>query len=169
MVKEIYLAGGCFWGTEHYFKQIRGVISTEVGYANGTIPNPTYEEVYTDTTGYAETVHIVYDSDVVDLRLLIEMFFRSIDPTSLNQQGADCGTRYRTGIYYTDESDMETINSVYNAVAESVNEPLAVELCPLQNFYPAEEYHQDYLDKNPGGYCHIPMALMIMAKEANKR
>ena len=169
MAKEIYLAGGCFWGTEHYFKQIRGVISTEVGYANGTTPNPTYEEVYTDTTGYAETVHIVYDSDVVDLRLLIEMFFRSIDPTSLNQQGADCGTRYRTGIYYTDEGDMETINSVYNAVAESAGEPLAVELCPLQNFYPAEEYHQDYLDKNPGGYCHIPMALMIMAKEANRR
>ena len=168
MIKEIYLAGGCFWGTEHYFKQIRGVISTEVGYANGLTSNPTYEEVYTDTTGYAETVHIVYDAEVVELRLLLEMFFRSIDPTSLNQQGEDRGTRYRTGIYYTDESDVETISSAYNAVAESVGEPLAVEMCPLQNFYPAEEYHQDYLDKNPSGYCHIPMALMLMAREANR-
>lgn len=168
MVKEIYLAGGCFWGTEHYFKQIRGVISTEVGYANGLTSNPSYEEVYTDTTGYVETVHIMYDAEVVELRLLVEMFFRSIDPTSLNQQGEDCGTRYRTGIYYTDEGDVETISSVYNAVAESVGEPLAVEMCPLQNFYPAEEYHQDYLDKNPSGYCHIPMALMLMAREANR-
>lgn len=168
MVKEIYLAGGCFWGTEHYFKQIRGVISTEVGYANGATPNPTYEEVYTDTTGYAETVHIVYDADVVELRLLIEMFFHSIDPTSLNRQGNDYGTRYRTGIYYIDEDDVITINAIYNAVAEAVGEKLAVELLPLQNFYPAEEYHQDYLDKHPTGYCHIPMALMLMAREANK-
>lgn len=168
MVKEIYLAGGCFWGTEHYFKQIRGVISTEVGYANGATPNPTYEEVYTDATGYAETVHITYNEEAVSLELLIEMFFRSIDPTSLNQQGGDCGTRYRTGIYYTTEDDLPTIKRIYNAVAEELTEPIAVELCPLQNFYPAEEYHQDYLDKHPTGYCHIPMTLMLMAREANR-
>ena len=167
--KEIYLAGGCFWGTEHYFKQIRGVISTEVGYANGNTPNPTYEEVYTDTTGYAETVHITYDDEVVELRLLIEMFFRSIDPTSLNCQGNDCGTRYRTGIYYIDDSDIATITSVYKAVEEAIGESLAVELCRLESFFPAEEYHQDYLDKHPSGYCHIPWALMLMAREANKR
>ena len=169
MAKEIYLAGGCFWGTEHYFKQIRGVISTEVGYANGATSNPSYEEVYTDTTGHAETVHIVYDEEVVSLELLIKMFFSSIDPTSLNQQGGDCGTRYRTGIYYTDKEDLPTIERIYNAVAEELDEPIAVELCPLESFYPAEEYHQDYLDKNPAGYCHIPMALMLMAREANKQ
>lgn len=169
MIKEIYLAGGCFWGTEHYFKQIDGVISTDVGYANGTTPNPSYEEVYTDTTGHAECVHIVYDTQVVALELLIRMFFRSIDPTSLNRQGEDCGTRYRTGIYYIDNADIDIIKQVYNEVEVLVGEPLAVELMPLQSFYTAEEYHQDYLDKNPSGYCHIPMALMLMAKEANKR
>ena len=111
-MKEIYLAGGCFWGTEHYFKQIRGVISTEAGYANGNTSNPTYEEVYTDTTGFAECVKICYDSDIVELRLLLEMYFRSIDPTSLNRQGNDVGTRYRTGIYYTTTDDLATIEEV---------------------------------------------------------
>lgn len=167
-MKEIYLAGGCFWGTEHYFKQIRGVISTTTGYANGNIDNPTYEQVYTDSTGYAETVHIVYNPDVVSLTLLLEMFFRSIDPTSLNRQGEDCGTRYRTGIYYTSEDDIATIKDVYNGIERIIGEPLMVEVEPLRNFYPAEEYHQDYLDKNPRGYCHIPFELMIMAREANK-
>ena len=167
-MKEIYFAGGCFWGTEHYFKQIRGVISTEVGYANGNTSNPTYEEVYTDTTGFAECVKICYDSDVVELRLLLEMFFRSIDPTSLNRQGNDVGTRYRTGIYYTSTDDIATIEEVYNDIERSIGEELMVELEPLKSFYTAEEYHQDYLDKNPAGYCHIPYELMIMAREANK-
>jgi peptide methionine sulfoxide reductase msrA/msrB len=169
MTKEIYLAGGCFWGTEHYFKQIRGVISTEAGYANGNTPNPTYEEVYTDTTGFAECVKICYDSDIVELRLLLEMFFRSIDPTSLNRQGNDVGTRYRTGIYYTTTDDLATIEEVYNDIQRIIGEELMVELEPLRSFYPAEEYHQDYLDKNPAGYCHIPFELMIMAREANKK
>ena len=167
-MKEIYLAGGCFWGTEHYFKQIRGVISTTTGYANGNIDNPTYEQVYTDTTGYAETVHIVYNPEIVSLTLLLEMFFRSIDPTSLNRQGEDCGTRYRTGIYYTSEEDITTIKDVYKGIERIIGEPRMVEVEPLRNFYPAEEYHQDYLDKNPRGYCHIPFELMIMAREANK-
>ena len=107
MNKRIYFAGGCFWGTEHYFKQIRGVISTQAGYANGTVPNPTYEEVYTDRTGYAETVMVEYNPEVVSLTLLCELFFRSIDPTSLNRQGNDIGTRYRTGVYYTSDEDYE--------------------------------------------------------------
>lgn len=163
------MAGGCFWGTEHYFKQIRGVISTEVGYANGATSNPSYEEVYTDTTGHAECVHIVYDPEIVELELLLKMFFRSIDPTSLNRQGEDCGTRYRTGIYYVDKEDLSTIERIYNAVAEELDEPIVVELLHLECFYLAEEYHQDYLDKNPSGYCHIPMALILMAREANKK
>lgn len=167
-MKDIYFAGGCFWGTEHYFKQVRGVISTAVGYANGNTDNPTYEQVYTDLTGYAETVHIVYDPEVVSLTLLLELFFRSIDPTSLNRQGEDCGTRYRTGIYYTSEEDTTTIKEVYSGIERIIGEPLMVEVEPLRNFYAAEEYHQDYLDKNPRGYCHIPFELMIMAREANK-
>ena len=167
-MKEIYLAGGCFWGTEHYFKQVRGVISTTAGYANGNTENPTYEQVYTDSTGYAETVHILYNPEVVSLTLLLELFFRSIDPTSLNRQGNDCGTRYRTGIYYTAEEDIATIRKVYNDMERIMGEPLMVEVEPLKNFYHAEEYHQDYLDKNPRGYCHIPFELMIMAREANK-
>ena len=108
-MKEIYLAGGCFWGTEHYFKQIDGVGETEVGFANGTTKNPTYEEVYTDTTGYAETVRVRYDETKVSLEFLIDMFFHAIDPTLLNRQGHDVGTRYRTGIYYTDESERAVI------------------------------------------------------------
>lgn len=168
-MKEIYFAGGCFWGTEHYFKQICGVISTEVGYANGDSNNPTYEEVYTDTTGYAECVKVVYNPYDITLEYLVELFFRSIDPLSLNRQGEDCGTRYRTGVYYVDNDDINCIKAIFDAVEESVGESLAVELKPLKNFYPAEEYHQDYLDKNPNGYCHIPTSLMMMARLANKK
>ncbi len=168
-MKEIYFAGGCFWGTEHYFKQINGVISTEVGYANGNTERPTYEEVYTDTTGFAECVKVVYDPAIITLEFLVELFFRSIDPLSLNRQGNDCGTRYRTGVYYADNDDVITIKSIFDVVEKSIGEPLAVELAPLDNFYPAEEYHQDYLDKNPNGYCHIPTSLMMMARLANKK
>ncbi len=169
MTKEIYFAGGCFWGTEHYFKQVRGVVSTEVGYANGNTENPTYQEVYTDSTGYAETVHIVYDPTIVTLRLLTELFFRSIDPTSLNKQGEDVGTRYRTGVYYTSTEDLPLLEEIFNEVNTKIGKPLAVELEPLKNFYSGEEYHQDYLVKNPSGYCHIPYALMQIAKEANNK
>lgn len=169
MTKEIYFAGGCFWGTEHFFKQIRGVVATEVGYANGNTESPTYQEVYTDTTGYAETVKIVYNPCEVSLRLLTEMFFKSIDPTSLNKQGEDVGTRYRTGVYYTYEEDLPLFKEIFAKVEQEVGKPLAVELEPLKNFYAGEEYHQDYLNKNPGGYCHIPFSLMAMAREANKK
>lgn len=168
MTKEIYFAGGCFWGTEHLIKQIRGVIATEVGYANGESESPTYEEVYTDTTGHAETVRIEYDTTIVDLRLLLEIFFRSIDPTSLNRQGGDCGTRYRTGIYYTDSDDINTISEMFNAIREDYDDEIVVEFEPLRSFYPAEEYHQDYLDKNPNGYCHIPYYLIEIARNINR-
>lgn len=168
-MKEIYFAGGCFWGTEHYFKQINGVISTEVGYANGNTLEPTYEEVYTDTTGYAECVKVVYNPSDISLEYLVELFFRSIDPLSLNRQGNDCGTRYRTGVYYVDNKDFTRIKSIFDAVEKSIGESLVVELEPLKSFYSAEEYHQDYLDKNPNGYCHIPTALMMMARLANKK
>lgn len=167
-MREIFFAGGCFWGTQHYFNQVRGVVSTEVGYANGGVENPTYEQVYTDSTGYAECVKVCYDADVVSLELLTELFFRSIDPLSLNQQGEDVGTRYRTGIYYTSPEDLPAIRSVYDRIAMQMATELAVELCALQNFYSAEEYHQYYLVKNPSGYCHISLELIRAAREANR-
>ena len=166
-MKEIYFAGGCFWGTEHYLKQIRGVVATEVGYANGNGENPTYEEVYTDMTGFVETVKVVYDPAILSIEKIVELYFHSIDPLSLNRQGNDVGTRYRTGIYYIDECDRVAIEGIYRAEAMRVGADLAVELEVLRNFYSAEEYHQDYLDKNPGGYCHLPTSLFEYARKAN--
>lgn len=166
MHKDIYLAGGCFWGAEHFFQQIEGVVMTEVGFANGHTPDPTYTEVYTDTTGYAETVHVRYDPERVGLKFLLRMFFKAIDPTSLNKQGEDEGTRYRTGIYYTDSDDLLKIRSIFDEVQRAFDAPLVVEVGPLQNFYRAEDYHQDYLNKNPDGYCHLPLELFRFAREA---
>lgn len=166
-MNEIYLAGGCFWGTEHFLKLVRGVEQTKVGYANGHIENPTYKQVCTDTTGFAETVKVVYDPEVVKLSLLLDLFFKTIDPTSLNRQGGDMGTQYRTGIYYTDKADLPVIETALRELAKNYDKPLAVEVKPLVNFYPAEDYHQDYLDKNPGGYCHIHPGLFELAKKAN--
>ena len=238
---EIYLAGGCFWGTEHYFKNIDGVIATETGYANGSedfleslrrnqapapaaggseagnvpatsapvagsdpvspadpapaaptsvasttpaapaaaagndktgatasfnpdsggvpVKGPTYEQVYTDTTGFAETVRVTYNPEVLPLGELLEDYFCAIDPLSLNQQGEDRGTRYRTGIYYVDIADIPVIEQVMAAQEELYGCPLAVESGPLKSFFPAEERHQDYLDKNPEGYCHLNMKM----------
>lgn len=167
-IKDIYLAGGCFWGTEHFFKQIEGVIETEVGFANGNTENPTYKEVYTDETGYAETVHVKYNPDVVSLNFLLQMFFKAIDPTSLNKQGHDEGTRYRTGIYYTNNDDVCIIEKALNDEQKKYEQPLVVENLPLKNFYTAEEYHQDYLDKNPNGYCHLPLSLFEFARKAKE-
>lgn len=168
MKKDIYFAGGCFWGTEHFFKQIEGVTFTETGYANGNTPDPTYRQVYTDTTGYAETVHVEYDSEVIELDFLVRMFFKAIDPTSLNKQGEDVGTRYRTGIYYTDAEELPEIRKIYEQVQEEYVSPLVVELEPLKNFHPAEDYHQDYLENNPDGYCHLPLELFEFARKARK-
>ncbi len=168
MKKEIYFAAGCFWGAQKYLKLINGVIATEVGYANGNTLDPTYKEVYTDTTGFAETVHVQYDTETVGLDFLVGMFFRSIDPLSLNKQGEDVGTRYRTGIYYSDPEDLPVIRKVYEEVASEYGSELAVEVLPLKNFYTAEEMHQDYLDKNPTGYCHLSEALFEFARKARQ-
>ena len=164
--KEIYLAGGCFWGTEHFLKLIDGVEATQVGYANGNIANPTYKQVCTGTTDFAETVKVQYDPVTVDLPFLIDLYFKTIDPTSVNKQGNDRGTQYRTGIYYTDPADLSVIQETVHRLAATYTRPLAVEMKPLENFYPAEEYHQDYLDKNPGGYCHIHPELFDLARKA---
>lgn len=164
--KEIYLAGGCFWGTEHFIGLVPGVISTEVGYANSRVANPTYRQVCTGDTGAAETVKVVYDADSVSLPFLLDLYYKTIDPTSLNRQGNDRGTQYRTGIYYTDPADSAVIAKSLSGLQASYNVPLAIEMSRLQNFYPAEDYHQDYLDKNPGGYCHIDPELFKLARTA---
>ena len=165
---SIYFAGGCFWGVEHYFKQVKGVVSTETGFANGKTADPTYEEVYTDATGYAETVHIIYDEAQVTFELLLELFFAAIDPTSLNKQGHDEGTRYRTGIYYTTESQRALSAAYIAAEQKKYDKPIVVELEPLQSFYPADAYHQDYLDKHPDGYCHLSPALFAFARHHSR-
>lgn len=165
MTNDIYFAGGCFWGTEHFFKQIKGVLSTETGFANGTTTNPTYEQVYTDTTGYAETVRVTYDDTQVSLTFLVRMFFAAIDPLSLNKQGHDQGTRYRTGVYYTQPEQLEVIKAVFDEEQKKYTQPIVVELEQLRNYYPADEYHQDYLDKHPDGYCHLPLQLFQWARK----
>ncbi len=165
-MKEIFLAGGCFWGTEHYFQKIKGVIQTDVGYANGKFDNPTYEQVCKENTGHAETVHVVYDDQVVSLPFILDMYYDVIDPTAVNRQGGDEGSQYRTGIYYTDQKDKPVIEESINKLQEKYTKPIAVEVLPLQNYSKAEEYHQQYLDKNPGGYCHISIDKFAKASSA---
>ena len=166
-IKEIYFAGGCFWGTEHLFQLVRGVVDTEVGYANGKIKNPTYEQVISQTTGFAEAVKVRYDADQVNLPLLINLFFKSIDPTTIDRQGNDRGDNYRSGIYSTDAATELIVKTEVAKLAKNYDRPVVVETIPLKNFYKAEDYHQDYLDKNPGGYCHIPLSVFEEAKRAN--
>ena len=133
------------------------------GYANGQTENPTYEEVCSGRTGHAEAVHLRYDPDLVTLTSLLHHFFRIIDPTTLNRQGNDRGVQYRSGIYYRDAEDLPVIQAVIAAVQPEYRQPIVTEVLPLANFYPAEEYHQDYLDKNPGGYCHVDFSTLTAA------
>ena len=163
-MKEIYFAGGCFWGTEHYLRQFEGVTGTLTGYANGYFPNPLYEQVYTDKTGYVECVKVIYDPEIISLRTLCRLFFRSINPLLKDRQGNDIGTRYRTGIYWTDDEDRTVVDEVYEEIQARYDSPLMVEKCRLECFFPAEDYHQDYLLKNPGGYCHLSSEELGLAK-----
>lgn len=166
MIKTIYLAGGCFWGVQHYFDQFDGIVKTTVGYANGNTENPVYKDVKKGLTGHAETLEIQYDDTVISLPKILDLYFDIIDPVSINQQGEDIGISYRTGIYigisyrtgiyYVDNEDLDTIQTKYIEIQNEYDSNLAVELKPLRNFFNAEEYHQKYLDKNPGAYCHIP-------------
>ncbi len=161
--KKIYFAAGCFWGGEHFLRKLPGVKATRVGFANGSTPAPSYREVYTDTTGYAETVEVTYDPVKMPLERLVEAFFVIIDPLSLNRQGEDEGTRYRTGIYWEDEADVAAIDEAYGREERWQGRPLAVEREPLRNFYPAEEEHQDYLLKHSDGYCHVDLKALRYA------
>lgn len=158
-MREIVLAGGCFWGVEAYMSRIEGIIETEVGYANGTVEAPSYEEVKTSKTGHAESCYIKYDESIIDLETLLNRFWKIIDPTILNQQGPDIGSQYRTGIFYIDENDLPTILKTKEEQKKIFDKPIATEIEPLKVFYPAEEYHQKYLEKNPNGYCHIDLSM----------
>lgn len=156
-MKEIYLAGGCFWGVAEYFSRIKGIEQTEVGYANGRRENPSYEQVCTGTTGHTETTLVKFDEEVISLEKVLNNFWHIIDPTVLNRQGPDKGTQYRTGIYYTDEKDKEVILKTLEKVKKRYEDSIVTEIEPLKAYFKAEEYHQDYLKKNPGGYCHIDL------------
>ena len=166
-MKTIYLAGGCFWGVQKFFDQFDGVTETETGYANGPTENPGYRDVCADS-GHAETVRVVFDDNVISAEKLLRFYFSVIDPLSVNRQGHDEGIQYRTGIYYTDETLLPAVRKVYDEEEKKRGKALAVEVKPLQSFYPAEEYHQKYLDKNPGGYCHIPAAFFSIAGKGGK-
>ncbi len=154
-VKEIYLAGGCFWGTEKYLSLVNGIVSTEVGYANGNTENPSYEDVCYRKTGHAETVKVLYDPNIVSLEYILKLYYDVINPLSINRQGNDIGTQYRTGIYYTDSKDKDIILESIKELQKKYDKPIAIEVIALDNYFRAEEYHQKYLDKNPSGYCHI--------------
>ena len=164
--REIYLAGGCFWGTEAAFKSLNGVVDTEAGYANGTKENPSYQEVCAGDTGHRETVRILYDPEQISLETILKGYFMVIDPTVENQQGNDRGSQYQTGVYYSDEADLPLLTEIFEREKEK-STPFCVELRKLSAFYPAEEYHQDYLDKNPAGYCHISRKEMEEVRKLN--
>lgn len=160
MEKRIVLAGGCFWGVEAYYQRLNGIIKTEVGYANGNIENPTYEQVCSGEATHAEVVSVVYDNSLISLEKVLEHFFRMIDPYSLNKQGNDVGIQYRSGIYYENDEDHETVKTFIANKQKDTNKKIVVEVLKLQNYYLAENYHQDYLIKNPTGYCHIDLSLI---------
>ena len=163
-MQTIYLAGGCFWGVQKFFDQFKGVLRTEVGYANGPEEAPSYQDVCA-SSGHAETIKIEFDDALLSLSKLLEYFFLVVDPTSINRQGNDTGIQYRSGIYYTDPAQLPAIQEAMGQEQEKYAAPLAVEVLPLKNFFSAEEYHQKYLEKNPGGYCHIPERMFRMEKQ----
>ena len=156
--REIWLAGGCFWGLEAYLDKLSGVVYTNVGYANGATENPSYEQVCHNNTGHAETVYVRYDPRRIDLATLLTYFFKVVDPTSINRQGNDWGSQYRSGIYYKDPADKAIIDQVIAQEQKKLSSAIVTEVLPLRNYYVAEEYHQKYLEKNPHGYCHIDLS-----------
>lgn len=166
MERKIYLAGGCFWGVEKYFKLINGIASTRVGYANGTTKRTTYEDV--KDTMHAETVELTYDDEIISLSFILDLYYEIIDPTTLNQQGNDIGTQYRSGIYYIDNDDETIITQSLQRLKNKYKDHIVVEVEKLKNFVLAEGYHQNYLDKNPRGYCHIDDSVYERAKAINE-
>lgn len=156
----IYLAGGCFWGVEAYISRLKGVNQTEVGYANGRDLDPTYEKVCSGKTGHAECVKVTYNPKIISLEEILEEFFKIIDPYSLNRQGADVGTQYRSGIYWQDPSQRSEVIKFLNEKQKLSTKKIVVEAHGIGCFFTAEDYHQKYLEKNPEGYCHVDLSLI---------
>lgn len=159
-MKRIIIAGGCFWGVEAYFKMLKGIVNTSVGYTNGNFLNPSYEDLTRGRATHVEAVELIYDEEVISLTEILEHMFRIIDPTSLNKQGGDIGIQYRTGIYYDTLSDKEIIDEFIKSKNELYKDEIKVEVEKENGYSFAEDYHQDYLDKNVGGYCHIDLNLL---------
>ena len=157
MEKEIYLAGGCFWGVEGYFAQLDGVITTKVGYSNGQTAETTYQQI--KTTDHAEVIYLKYDNSILPLNHVLRHYFRIIDPVSINKQGGDRGRQYRTGIYYVDEETRDEAVKFIEELQKNYTKKIAVEVEAVNNYIDAEEYHQKYLEKNPTGYCHVDLSL----------
>ena len=153
----IYLAGGCFWGVEAFISRLKGVNQTEVGYANGHDLAPTYEKVCSGKTGHAETVKATYNPEIISLEEILENFFKIIDPYAKNRQGADIGAQYRTGIYWQENSQKDTVLRFLKDKQKASSKRILVEARAIGNFYPAESYHQKYLERNPQGYCHVDL------------
>ena len=167
-MKKIYLAGGCFWGVEHYLSLINGISNTTVGYANSDIDNPSYEDLKTHKSSASETVEVIYDENIISLKEILDLFFLIIDPTSIDKQGHDEGHQYRTGIYYIDNNDFDIINDSINQLQKQYDKEIVVEVLQLDNFTIAEEYHQEYLIKNPTGYGYIDSKMFDIAKKYKK-
>ena len=154
--ETIVLAGGCFWCTEAVFVKVRGVTDVESGYSNGQVQRPSYEQVCTGTTGHNEVVKLEYDPAQISVREILEIFFVIHDPTTLNRQGNDTGTQYRSGIYYTTPEQKDEAEAMIRQMSQEklFGRPIVTEVLPLDNYWPAEEYHQDFFEKNPyQGYC----------------
>jgi len=160
IMKRIVIAGGCFWGVEAYYKKLKGIINTNVGYTNGNKENPTYEELIKKVATHAEAVEIYYDENIITLNKILEHMFRFIDPTSINKQGGDVGIQYRTGVYYNTKEDKEIIDRFIDDKRQEIKKDIAVEVILENGFYLAEDYHQNYLDVNPSGYCHVDFRLI---------
>lgn len=154
-MKAITFGGGCFWGVQNYFKLVKGVVKTSVGYAMGEIKFPTYEIVCSGESGHAEVCKVDYDSSQTNLYILLTHFFHIVDPTLLNQQAGDIGTQYRSGIYYSSNEEKDLIKKFIDNIQKIYPDPIVVEVKPMEEFWDAEEYHQDYLEKNQDGYCHL--------------
>lgn len=159
-MKEIVVAGGCFWGVEEFFRRTKGIVATQVGYAQGHKENATYQEVCSSTTGHTEVVKLLYDESIITLEKILELLFRIINPTVLNRQGNDIGPQYRTGVYYFDLQDKATIEHFIQKQQFNYPEKIVVEIEQVNLFVKAEDYHQHYLIKNPTGYCHVNMNLL---------
>ncbi len=168
-MKTTYLAGGCFWGVEHYLSLIPGVHETTVGYANSDISDPSYEDLKAHRSLASECVEVVYDDKTISLEEILSLFFEIIDPTVLDQQGHDVGHQYRTGIYYQNEEDRLIEEKALKKLQERYDQTIVTELLPLENFTVAEDYHQDYLVKNPQGYCHVDLRMFQRAKNYKKQ